>query len=40
MGYILANKSSVLQWLPSVDGLMGSSRLMHEAPGLAVARLR
>lgn len=40
MGYVLSHKSSVLQWLPSVDGLMGSSRLMHEALGLAVARLR
>jgi len=40
MGYVLPHKSSVLQWLPSVDGLSGSTRWMHEALGLAVARLR
>lgn len=39
MGYVLSSKSSVLQWLPSVDGLMGSSRLIHEVLGLAAAKL-
>lgn len=39
-GYVLPTKSGVLQWLPSADGLSGSTRLIHEVLGLAAAKLR
>ena len=40
MGYALPTKSSVLQWLPSVDGLAGSTRLIHEVLGRLTAKMR
>ena len=39
-GYFLPTKSGVLQWLPSADGLSGSTRLIHEVLGLATTKLR
>lgn len=39
-GYFLPTKSGVLQWLPSTDGLSGSTRLIHKVLGLATAKLR
>ena len=39
-GYVLPTKSGVLQWLPSIDGLSGSTRLIHEMLGLAASKLR
>ena len=39
-GYVLPTKSGLLQWLPSSDGIYGSTRLIHEVLGLAVAKLR
>lgn len=39
-GYILPTKSSSLQWLPSVEGISDSTRLIHEVLGLFAARLR
>jgi uncharacterized SAM-binding protein YcdF (DUF218 family) len=39
-GYVLPTKSDLLQWLPTIDGLTGSTRLIHELLGLATARLR
>ena len=39
-GYVLPTKSDVLQWLPSTDGLTGSTRLIHEVLGLAATKLR
>lgn len=38
--YVLPTKSDLLQWLPTTDGLSGSTRLIHERLGLAAARLR
>lgn len=38
-GYVLPTKSGVLQWLPSIDGLSGSTRLIHEVLGLAASKL-
>lgn len=40
MGYALPTKFSVLQWLPTVDGLAGSTRVIHEVLGRLTARLR
>ena len=40
MGHTLPTKSSVLQWLPTVDGLAGSTRVIHEVLGRLTARLR
>ena len=39
-GYVLPTKSGVLQWLPSTDGLSGSTRLIHELLGMATTQLR
>ena len=39
-GYVLPTKSDLLQWLPTTDGLSGSTRVIHELLGLAAARLR
>lgn len=39
-GFVLPTKSGVLQWLPTTDGLSGSTRLIHELLGLATAKLR
>lgn len=39
-GYVLPTKSDLLQWLPTIDGLTGSTRLIHEVLGLATAKLR
>ncbi len=39
-GYVLPTKSDLLQWLPTTDGLSGSTRLIHELLGLAAARWR
>jgi len=39
-GYVLATRSDVLQWLPSADGLSGSTRVLHEVLGLAAIKLR
>ena len=39
-GYVLPDKSGVLQWLPSINGLSGSTRLIHEVLGLAASKLR
>ena len=40
MGYVLPTKSSVLQWLPTVDGLADSTRVIHEVLGRLTTRLR
>jgi uncharacterized SAM-binding protein YcdF (DUF218 family) len=40
MGYALPTKFNVLQWLPTVDGLAGSTRVIHEVLGRLTARLR
>ena len=40
MGYVLPTKSNLLQWLPTTDGLAGSTRLIHELLGLVAARLQ
>jgi uncharacterized SAM-binding protein YcdF (DUF218 family) len=39
-GYVLPTKSNLLQWLPTTDGLSGSTRVIHELLGLATAKLR
>ena len=39
-GYVLPNKSGLLQWLPSADGIHGSTRVIHELLGLAAVKLR
>lgn len=39
-GYVLPTRSDVLQWLPSADGLSGSTRVLHEVLGLAAIKLR
>ena len=38
--YVLPNRSAVLQWLPSTDGIADTTRVMHEALGLAASSLR
>ena len=40
MNYVLPTKSDLLQWLPTTDGLAGSTRLIHELLGLVAARLQ
>ena len=39
-GYVLPSKSGLLQWLPSADGMHGSTRVIHELLGLAAIKLR
>ena len=39
-GYVLPTKSGLLQWLPSADGIHGSTRVINELLGLAVFKLR
>lgn len=38
--YVLPTRSALLQWLPSAEAMLDSTRLAHEVLGLAVARLR
>jgi len=39
-GYVLPTRSVVLQWLPSIDGITDTTRLIHEVLGLAATKLR
>jgi uncharacterized SAM-binding protein YcdF (DUF218 family) len=39
-GFVLLTRSAVLQWLPSIDGIAASTRVLHELLGLTVAKLR
>ena len=40
MNYVLPTKSDLLQWLPTTDGLAGSTRLIHELLGRISTRLQ
>jgi uncharacterized SAM-binding protein YcdF (DUF218 family) len=40
INFVLPTKSSILQWLPTVDGLSRSTRALHEMLGLTLAKLR
>lgn len=40
MGYVLPTKSDLLQWLPTTDGLTGSTRLIHELLGRVAAKMQ
>ena len=39
-GFVLLTKSGLLQWLPSLEGIHGSTRVIHEVLGLAAVKLR
>ena len=39
-GFVLPAKSSLLQWLPTANGISKSTRVLHELLGLTVAKLR
>lgn len=39
-GFVLPTRSGLLLWLPSIEGITASTRVLHELLGLAVAKLR
>ena len=39
-GFVLPTRSGLLLWLPSIEGISASTRVLHELLGLSIAKLR